>query len=372
MNTLFQGSPGFRHDRHDLTGVLLVNLGTPTDPTPAAVRRYLAEFLWDPRVIEAPRWLWWLALHGVILRVRPARSARAYARIWTERGSPLRALSRTLTDKIAGALDPDGSWPLAVRLAMRYGEPSIAHALAELREAGLRRLLVVPLYPQYSATTTASVFDAVAAALSRWRFVPELRFVADYWRDDAHLDALAGSVRAHRAAHGAGDHLLFSFHGIPQRYFRAGDPYFCQCHGTAREVATRLGLDADAWSVSFQSRVGREEWLRPYTDETLAAFPARGAKSVDVVCPGFAVDCLETLDEIAHENRARFLAAGGERFSYVPALNDGDAQVAALAGLVRRHAHGWPPFDEGWSPRGQEQVSNQRAQRQRELEERKR
>jgi ferrochelatase len=372
MANTYLGNPGFPHGRPELTGVLLVNLGTPTEPTPAAVRRYLAEFLWDPRVIEAPRWLWWLALHGLILRTRPARSARAYARIWGEHGSPLMALSRSLAGKVARQLDRDGTRPLAVRLAMRYGEPSIAHALDELRGSGLRRLLVVPLYPQYSATTTASVFDAVAAVLSRWRFVPELRFVQDYWRDDAHLDALAQSVRSHRQAQGAGSKLLFSFHGIPQRYFRAGDPYFCQCHGTARAVAGRLGLADDDWALSFQSRVGREEWLRPYTDEVLAAWPAQGVKSVDVVCPGFAVDCLETLEEIAIENRQRFLVAGGERCAYIPALNDGNAQVDALAALVRRHAHGWAPFDDAWSPARSEADVADRARKQRELAERTR
>lgn len=340
----YSGTPDFPHGRPDLTGVLLVNLGTPDAPTTPAVRRYLAEFLWDPRVVEQPRLLWWLLLNGVILRLRPRRSAQAYTRIWTAEGSPLMVLTRRLCAAVASKLDPTGVRPLAVRVAMRYGEPSIPSVLRELQGLGLRRLLVLPLYPQYSATTTASVFDAVAAELARWRFVPELRFVQDYWADPAWLDAVAQSIRPRRG--GADDpHLLFSFHGIPRRYFAAGDPYFCQCQGSAREIAARLGLAPAQWSIAFQSRVGNEPWLQPYTDETLAAMPARGIRRVQVVCPGFAVDCLETLEEIAMENRERFLHAGGESYEYLPALNDAPAHVAQLAALVRRHGHGWDALD---------------------------
>ncbi|HET9485299.1 MAG TPA: ferrochelatase [Xanthomonadales bacterium] len=342
-------TPDFPHERTDLTGVLVVNLGTPEAPTPGAVRRYLAEFLADPRVIEAPRALWWLILHGVILRIRPARSARKYAMVWTPDGSPLLVLTRELTARLARALDPDGERPLEVAYAMRYGEPSIPRVLRAMRARGLRRLLVLPLYPQYSGTTTGSVFDAIADELSRWRFVPELRFVQGYHDDEAWVAALAASVRAHWASTPRGERLLFSFHGIPQRYFDAGDPYFCACQASARKVAERLGLAASEWLVSFQSRVGREPWLRPYTDETLVRLAREGVRSVDVACPGFAVDCLETLEEIAIENRDAFLAAGGERYAYVPALNAGDDHVAALAALVARHGHGWdalaPSFD---------------------------
>jgi len=337
----YRGSPDFPHGRPDLAGVLLVNLGTPDAPTPAAVRRYLAEFLWDPRVVEQPRLLWWLVLHGVILRLRPRRSARAYARVWTEQGSPLLVHSQRLAAALASELDPAGERPLAVRLAMRYGKPSIAETLREMQSLGLRRLLVVPLYPQYSATTTASVVDAIGAELASWRHVPELRIVQDYWSDPAWLEAVAQSIRARRAGPGDDAHLLFSFHGIPQRYFRAGDPYYCQCQGSAREIAARLGLAPAQWSVAFQSRVGREPWLAPATDATLEAMPGRGIKRVRVVCPGFAVDCLETLEEIEIENRERFLHAGGEQFDYVPALNDSPAHAAQLAGLVRHHAQGW-------------------------------
>lgn len=317
----------------DRTTIVVVNLGTPSAPTVPAVRRYLAEFLSDPRVVEAPRWLWWLALHGVILRVRPARSARAYAKIWTDVGSPLLRNSERLAERLREALAPSGA---RVLLAMRYGEPSLAGVLERLRSDGTARIVVLPLYPQYSATTTASVFDRVFATLARWRRVPALTLVTGYHAEPAYLDALADSVRRHWRQHPRGDRLLFSFHGIPLRYADAGDPYREQCHATARAVADRLGLADDTWLVTFQSRVGRERWLEPYTDVALAALPARGVRSVDVISPAFAVDCLETLEEIAIESRDRFLQAGGERYAYIPALNDDPAHVAALAGVVER------------------------------------
>ena len=335
------GTRPFPHDRRDLTGVVLVNLGTPEAPTTGSVRRYLAEFLADPRVVELPRWLWRLVLHGVVLRIRPRRSAAKYRAIWTDEGSPLAVLTERLVARVRAALDPDGMRPLAVVAAMRYGEPSLPRVLRELRDRGLRRLLVVPLYPQYSATTTASVFDAVARELSRWRFVPELRFVQGYHDDARWVDAVADRVRAHWSRNSRGERLVFSFHGIPQRYFDLGDPYYCLCQASAREIAARLGLAPHEWLVTFQSRVGRGRWLEPATIDTLAALARDGVRAIDVVCPGFAVDCLETLEEIAIENRDAFFAAGGERFEYVPALNDADAHVAAIAALVRRHGAGW-------------------------------
>ena len=342
--------PGpFPHDRPDLTGVVLVNLGTPAAPTTSAVRRYLAEFLADPRVVELPRWLWRLVLHGYVLRVRPRRSAAKYRAIWTSEGSPLATWTERLVARVRTALDPEGARPLAVVAAMRYGEPALARVLRELSGRGLRRLLVVPLYPQYSATTTASVFDAVARELSRWRAVPELRFVQGYHDDPGWVDAVAERIREHWMRAPRGERLVFSFHGIPQRGFERGDPYHCLCHASARAIAARLGLSPHEWTLGFQSRVGRARWLEPATIDTLAALARDGVRRVDVVCPGFAVDCLETLEEIAIENRAAFLAAGGERFDYVPALNDSDAHVAALAALVRRHGHGWdalaPSYD---------------------------
>lgn len=345
-------------------GILLANLGTPDAPTPGAVRRFLAEFLWDPRVIDTPRWLWWPVLHGVILRVRPRKSAHAYRLVWTPQGSPLllhgHALAEALRDKLSGAqriaVSPPPAPPSdgaaaasprhhegcapALALGMSYGSPSIPQALMQLRQAGARRLIVLPLYPQYSATTTGSVFDRVSRELQRWRWVPELRFINGYHDDDAYIDALAVSVRDHWRERER-THLLFSFHGIPQRYGQAGDPYEHQCRETARRVAARLGLSAAGWTVSFQSQIGREAWLRPYTDEFLLQQARDGHKRITVLCPGFAADCLETLEEIAIRNREAFMAHGGEYYTYVPALNAGEQHALALAGLIRRHAAGW-------------------------------
>ena len=335
----YLGEPSYRHGTPDRLGVLLVNLGTPDGPDPASVRRFLAQFLWDPRVVEAPRWLWWLALHGVILRIRPSKSAHAYQQIWTPQGSPLLIHSTALTERVAAALQPRLN--AVVALGMSYGSPSIPSALEQLRARGARRLIVLPLYPQYSCSTTASVFDWVTRQLQRWRWVPELRFIGSYHDDTGYIDALADSIERHWRSHQK-QHLLFSFHGVPKRYLLAGDPYHCQCRKTARLVAQRLSLGEKEWSVSFQSQVGREEWLRPYTDEHLLEFANNGPKRVTVVCPGFATDCLETLEEIALRNRETFLAAGGEAYDYVPALNADDSHVATLANVISRHAQGWP------------------------------
>ena len=335
--------PPFTHDQAPCAGILLANLGTPDAPTPAAVRRYLAEFLWDPRVVELPRPLWWLILHGVILRVRPARSARKYQLIWTPDGSPLLAISQRQAAAVAAMLAKRYPGPIQVAVGMRYGNPSIAAALAELRATGVQRLLVLPLYPQYSAATVASTFDAIAAVLRTWRWLPELRFITHYHDDPGYLDALADHIGTARTDQ-PGERLLFSFHGLPRRNLLAGDPYHCQCHKTARRVAERLGLQPDQWAVAFQSRFGRAEWLQPYTSVLLAHWAKAGVKSVDVVCPGFAADCLETLEEIALENRQVFLDAGGEHYRYLPALNDDPAHIAVLAELIGRHATGWPEF----------------------------
>ncbi|HEX7012665.1 MAG TPA: ferrochelatase [Steroidobacteraceae bacterium] len=320
----------------DRLGVLLVNLGTPDALTVPAIRRFLAEFLWDPRVIEAPRWLWWLALHGFILRVRPSRSLHAYRQIWTDAGSPLLIHSEALTRRVAALLRE--RLPVSVALGMTYGSPSIAQALAILRREGMRRLIVLPLFPQYSGTTTASVFDRVTGELQRWRRIPELRFISGYHDEPAYIEAIAESVRRRRPRTERSSHLLFSFHGIPQRYVRAGDPYYEYCMRSARLIADKLGLAEDAWTMSFQSQVGREEWLRPYTNEWLAGAPRKGIKHVTVACPGFATDCLETLEEIAIRNRATFLEHGGETYEYVPALNEAEEHAKLLADLILRHA----------------------------------
>jgi ferrochelatase len=335
----YLGESSYQHGTSDRLGVLLVNLGTPDGPDPASVRRFLAQFLWDPRVVEAPRWLWWLALNGVILRIRPAKSAHAYQQIWTANGSPLLIYSTALTARVSETLAPRLN--AVVALGMSYGSPSIPGALEQLRAQGVRRLIVLPLYPQYSGSTTASVFDSVTRQLQRWRWVPELRFIGSYHDDVGYIDAIAASIERHWRTHQK-QHLLFSFHGVPKRYLLAGDPYHCQCQKTARLVAQRLSLREKEWSVSFQSQVGREEWLRPYTDEQLLNYAKNGPKHVTVVCPGFATDCLETLEEIELRNRETFLAAGGEAYDYVPALNAEESHAATLANLIRRHAQGWP------------------------------
>jgi ferrochelatase len=316
------------------TAVLLLNLGTPSAPTAPAVRRFLAEFLGDPRVIDYPRWLWWPILHGVILRVRPRRSARAYAKIWTPQGSPLLSHSRALADKLAQA-------GIRVELGMRYGEPSIGAAIERLISAGVERLLLLPLYPQYSATSTASAFDGVFAALYRQRNVPELRSIHDYHDAPEYIAAVADSVEKYWLTHGRGERLLLSFHGIPQRYVDAGDPYREQCLTTARLLRERLGMTEATLNVVFQSRVGREPWLAPYTDKVLADLAQAGIHHVQVLCPGFAVDCLETLEEIAIRGREQFTAAGGKRLDYIPALNDSAVHVRLLRSLIDRHSQGW-------------------------------
>lgn len=337
------------HDTPDTTGILVTNLGTPDAPTPPALRRYLAEFLWDPRVVEVPRPLWWLVLHGVILRIRPGRAAKSYRTVWTDAGSPLLVIARKQANLLQDALQQQIPGPVEVALGMRYGSPSIKQALETLRERGARRILALPLYPQYSATTTASTLDAIGKVFQDWRWVPDFRFISHYHDHPAYIAAVAASIREYRAQHGSEAHLLFSFHGIPKRYFLAGDPYHCECHKTARLVADALELDETRWDVTFQSRFGREEWLKPYTDHTLGKWAREGRRAVQVVCPGFSADCLETLEEIDEQNREIFLSAGGERFAYIPALNDRLDHIQALADIALQHLQGWPEMDSGWN-----------------------
>jgi ferrochelatase len=326
--------------------VLLVNLGTPDAPTPAAVRRYLAEFLSDRRVIDLPRWFWLPILHGVILRIRPRRSAHAYASIWTEAGSPLRVYSQSLADLLDRRLRAATAGAAGVVLAMRYGRPAIAATIQRLRAQGMRRLLVLPLYPQYSATSSGTVLDAVTATFLRMRWPPELRFVGDYHADEKYISILASSVRRHWAEHGRADKLLLSFHGIPERYARAGDPYADQCRATALRLRLELGLDESALQIVFQSRVGREAWLQPYTEDVLRRLPGEGVRRIQVLCPGFAVDCLETLEEIAMRDRDLFVASGGDELQYIPALNDSPPHVDMLFDLIRGQSAGWLQFDD--------------------------
>ncbi len=353
----------FAHETPLVTGILLANLGTPDAPTPEALRRYLGEFLWDPRIVDLPRPLWWLILHGFILRVRPKRSAAAYREIWTEQGSPLMQISRQQAEGLGRVLRQRLSGPVVVELGMRYGNPSIASAMQRLREANARRVLVLPLYPQYSSSTTASTFDAVAEAVKSWRWVPELRFVNQYHDEAGYIEALAASIREAWAGREAPQKLLFSFHGTPRRFHTQGDPYFCHCHKTARLVADRLGLADDRWMVTFQSVFGREEWLKPYTIDTLRQLGKSGVKSVDVICPGFSADCLETIEEIGVENREAFEAAGGEHFHYIAALNDRDDHIEALASVVQRHMAGWPEAEPAWDAAGKKAEDEARQMR---------
>ncbi|MET0094814.1 MAG: ferrochelatase, partial [Sedimenticola sp.] len=306
----YQG-PAPRSDQPECTGVLLTNLGTPDAPTTADVRRYLKEFLSDPRVVETPRLIWWLILNGIILRTRPAKSAEAYRQVWTENGSPLLDISQRQATALQERLQQRSEQPIKVALAMRYGNPSIAEGLESLRKANARRIIVLPLYPQYSATTTASTLDAVSDVLKTWRWLPELRFISHYQDHPGYIGALAESVREYWQQHGEPDRLLISFHGIPQDYADAGDPYPEECSTTAQLLADNLGLEAERWSMTFQSRLGRKEWLKPYTDKTLKQWGSEGTGKVHVICPGFSADCLETIEEIGQENRDYFVQAGG-------------------------------------------------------------
>ncbi|MDP3859295.1 MAG: ferrochelatase [Stagnimonas sp.] len=326
-------------------GVLLINLGTPDAPTPAAIRRYLREFLSDDRVVDLHPFLWWPVLNGIILRTRPKKLAPRYAAIWTAQGGPLLAIGLQQAAGLAERLQAQLSVEVPVVLAMRYGNPSIQAGLAALEEQGVRRVLVLPLFPQYSASTTASALDAVFDALKLRRWLPALRTVNHYHDHPAYIGALADSVRQHWQQQGRGEHLLMSFHGIPQRYFLLGDPYYCECHKTARLLAECLGLTQDQWSLSFQSRFGREEWLKPYTDTQLAELARAGVQQLDVIAPGFAADCLETLEEIGDEYRELFAGLGGT-LRYVPALNAEAAHLDALASLLKPQLLDWLPADE--------------------------
>jgi ferrochelatase len=331
----------FDHAARPRSAVLLVQLGTPAAPTAAALRPYLAQFLGDPRVVEIPRAVWMPILHGIILNTRPARSARKYASVWTDEGSPLMVHSVRQAKLLRGWLG-EHEHEVEVALAMRYGEPSIASVLADLRTRNVTRLLVLPLYPQYSASTTATVFDEVGRVLRGWRNLPELRWVRGFHDDDGYVDALAAQVRRAWARDGQGERLVMSFHGVPRRTLDLGDPYHCECLATARRLAERLGLARERWVVTFQSRFGKAQWLQPYTEPTLQALARGGVKSVDVVCPGFVSDCLETLEEIAIEARAAFLDAGGTTFRYIECLNESPEFVAALGALAERQMAGWP------------------------------
>jgi ferrochelatase len=337
----YRAEPPHEHGREPRVALLLVALGTPDEPSAPALRRYLAEFLSDPRVVEIPRAAWWPILHGVILRTRPAKSAAKYRSVWLPEGSPLAVWTARQAAGVSAELAARGHRVL-VRYAMRYGNPALPDTLDALRAEGATRILVLPMYPQYAAATTGSVVDKVGQWASGARRVPELRFVGEHHDDAGYVVALAESLQDHWAEHGRAERLLLSFHGLPARSLALGDPYFCHCHKTARRLAEHLGLDPKTVQVSFQSRFGKARWLEPYTEPTLREWGAAGVKSVDVICPGFVADCLETLEEVAMECRDAFVEAGGREYRYVPCLNARTRWIDALADLAERHLQGWP------------------------------
>lgn len=330
----------FTHDQADKIGILVTNLGTPEAATAPALRRYLGEFLSDPRVVEVPRLIWKMVLHGVILRIRPSRSAKAYQTVWTDEGSPLMVHTQNQAKRLGEYFAAKGG-QYQVSFAMRYGQPSVASALDELLQKGVRKLVVLPLYPQYSGSTTGSTFDALAADFTKRRWLPELRFINQYCDNPAYIKAVADSIRQYQKVNGKPQKLVFSYHGVPLKYLHKGDPYHCQCLKTSRLIAAELGLSEGEHLTAFQSRFGREPWLQPYTDHTLKALPGQGVDHIQVVCPGFSADCLETIEEIGEENRDYFLEAGGKTFEYIPALNSSDEHIDALATILEQQLHGW-------------------------------
>ena len=319
---------------HKKIGIILANLGSPTAPTTKAVRRFLKDFLGDPRVVNLPRPLWWLILNFFVLPFRPSRSAKAYRKVWHEKGSPLTYLTRQLSEKVAEQLKPKG---ITVNYAMRYGEPSIATQLKAFKKDGITDVMVLPLYPQYSSTTTASIYDDLTKELKQWRHLPSFQFISDYHQDSHYIAAVAASIEQAWREQAKNELLVMSFHGLPEQLTVWGDPYFHQCHKTAALIAEKLGLTEKQWMIVFQSRFGKAQWLKPYCVDTLQVLPTQGIKAIDIVCPGFAVDCLETLEEIAMENKSIFMEAGGIEYRYIPCLNDSQAHVDALIHLLQLH-----------------------------------
>lgn len=322
------------HAARGKTGVLLVNLGTPEAPTTSAVRRYLAEFLSDPRVVEIPRLVWMMILHGIILRVRPAKSAALYKKVWTTAGSPLLDISQRQTAKLAQQFAKDDIGA-SVHLAMRYGEPSVSKTLTSMHQEGIDKIVVLPLYPQYAAPTTASAFDAISKELCGWRYLPSLHFINTYHDHPDYIHALVESIRTDFDKHGKPQKLVISYHGMPERNLHLGDPYYCFCLKTTRLVVEALGLAQDEYVTTFQSRFGKAKWLGPYTDATMERLAQEGVTDIAVICPAFSADCLETLEEITGENREIFEHAGGQKFRYIAALNDDDLHITMMANLVK-------------------------------------
>ena len=338
--TKYFGENDYQHGSEDKTGILLTNLGTPDAPTAKAVKPYLKEFLSDPRVIELPKFFWQIILRGIILQIRPRRSAKIYKSVWTKEGSPLLQISEKQINFLKKELNV--SYPNTVFvLAMRYGNPSIENALKELRRKQVRRLLVFPLYPQYCAATTASTFDAVTNVLQKTRWIPELRFINQYFEEEAYIKALAHSIQQFWNKNGKPQKIVFSYHGIPKKYHTQGDPYHCFCLKTTRLVKEYMQLSDEEVLTTFQSRFGRQEWLQPYTSQTLKELPSQGIKKINIISPGFSADCLETLEELEVENREYFEKAGGEDYHYIPCLNDNSMHIDMMEHLINKHTQGW-------------------------------
>lgn len=333
--------PGYTHGTPEKTGILLVNLGTPDAPTAQAVRPYLKQFLGDPRVVEIPKVLWWLILNGIILNVRPKKSAAKYASVWLAEGSPLRVYTEKQAIMLQGYLGERTQAPFAVEFAMTYGNPSIPDAMRRLKAQNCQRILVVPLFPQYAASSTAPVFDQVFAELQKMRNMPAIRTVKHFHDDAGYIKSLAANINEYWVKHGRPEKLVMSFHGVPQYTLDKGDPYHCECHKSGRLLAEALGLTREQYVVSFQSRFGRAEWIKPYTTATLLELGRQKTRRVDIVCPGFVGDCLETLEEIAMEGREDFQHAGGGEYHYIPCLNDRDDWMRALTDLVMDNLQGW-------------------------------
>ncbi|MDO6447128.1 ferrochelatase [Colwellia sp. 1_MG-2023] len=324
-----------KNDQKKKTAILLTNLGTPSAPTAASLRTYLREFLSDPRVVEIPRIVWLIILHGIILRLRPKKSAKLYQSIWTDAGSPLMVISEQITAKVAKSLH-DNNEDVVVDLAMRYGAPSIGEALNNFQQQGIDNIVVLPLYPQYAGPTTGSTFDAVVNEIKQWRWIPSLHFISGYYDHPLYIKALANSINEHFQAVGKPEKLVLSYHGMPKYFLEKGDPYYCFCHKTTRLLVDELGLASDEYIMTFQSRFGKAEWLQPYTDATLEHLAKEGCQSVAIVSPAFSADCLETLEELVHENKAVFIEAGGKEYHYIPALNDRDDHCQLITDIVTK------------------------------------
>tara|TARA_B100000029_G_scaffold167444_1_gene163618 strand:- start:729 stop:1754 length:1026 start_codon:yes stop_codon:yes gene_type:complete len=334
------GEKNYQHGSEEKTGVLITNLGTPDAPTANALRPYLKEFLSDTRVIEIPKLIWQIILHLVILQIRPRRSAKNYKKIWTDDGSPLLYISKKQVNLVEEKLSKDFPNTIFI-LGMRYGNPSIKNALKLLQNNQVRRLLVFPLYPQYCAATTGSTFDAVSSILQKWRWIPEIRFINQYFEEDFYIKAIADSIKKAEVEKGKPQKIIFSYHGIPKKYHIEGDPYHCFCLKTTRLVKEQLNLKEEDIITTFQSRFGSQEWLQPYTDETLKKLPNEGIKDVHIISPGFSADCLETLEELKEENKNYFMQAGGKSYHYISCLNTNAEHIEMMSYLIRKHTKGW-------------------------------